>query len=82
MEKQAGEWLLTLENQSNTAALWVWLEAEKQDLRALDYAYFEDNYFCLLPNERRQVHVQWAGSSGADQKVLISGWNFPVQILG
>jgi beta-mannosidase len=72
------QWMVTLENRSGQSALWLWLSAEKPDLRAPGYAYFSDNYFCLLPGEQRQVQVQWSGES---QNLILSGWNIePVRL--
>src|SRR5215207_8978558 len=42
--------VLRLTNRGETSAMFVWLE-DARDLNAFGYAYFDDNYFCLLPGE-------------------------------
>jgi beta-mannosidase len=76
VEKTGKTWLVTLENTAASAALWLWLEAEKPDLRSPGCAYFEDNYFCLLPGEQRAIKVRWSGIPDAERKIRVSGWNF------
>jgi beta-mannosidase len=76
VEKNGKNWLVLIENSSDQAALGLWLEAEKPDLRAPGYAYFEDNYFTLLPGEQRTVRVRWSGIPEAGRLVRCSGWNF------
>ena len=75
--KEGYRWAVTLENHSAQMALWVWLEAEKADLRQPAYAYFDDNYFCLLPGEQREVQVEWSGMAEEARAISVSGWNFP-----
>jgi beta-mannosidase len=76
VEKNGKNWLVMVENTSDQAALWLWLEAEKPDLRAPGYAYFEDNYFCLLPGEQRTVRVRWSGIPDMARMIRCTGWNF------
>jgi beta-mannosidase len=66
--------LLTLNNSSKTAAMFVWLE-DARDLNASGYVYFDDNYFCLLPGESRTVRVTWKDVPVSERKLEISGWN-------
>ena len=69
---------ICLKNTGAQAALGVWLEDVKADLAdARCYAYFSDNYFCLLPGEQRAVQVRWMGAAAGEGSVRISGWNFP-----
>jgi beta-mannosidase len=81
VEKSGDEWQLTLENDSDSTALGVWLSALKPDLRAKDYAYFQDNYINLLPGERRSVQVQWSGGQ-ASRVIKVAGWNFEAKYVG
>jgi beta-mannosidase len=75
LTKDDGTWEVSLENESDQTALWLWLSAEKADLRAPDYAYFSDNYFCLLPGEQCRIQVQWSGQSSG---LILTGWNMEV----
>ncbi|HEY3473458.1 MAG TPA: glycoside hydrolase family 2 protein [Anaerolineales bacterium] len=68
------EHVLTLSNSGNSAAMFVWLE-DARDLNASGYAYFDDNYFCLLPGERRTVTVTWSDVPTNERTLEISGWN-------
>ncbi len=75
LEKTGKTWCVTLENTSDQTALWLWMEAEKPDLRAPGYAYFDDNFFCLLPGEQRTVRVKWSGVAEQNRAITLSGWN-------
>lgn len=75
VEKNGADWLVMLENTGRQAALWVWLEAEKKALREPEYAYFGDNYFCLLPGEQRKITIRWENLPEARRAVRAAGWN-------
>jgi beta-mannosidase len=64
---------VTLTNSGDTAAMFVWLE-DGRDLGAPGSAYFDDNHFCLLPNESRTVTVIWKDVL-ARERLEISAWN-------
>jgi beta-mannosidase len=68
------EYSLTLSNTGETAAMFVWLE-DARDLNASGYAYFDDNYFCLLPEESRTVTVTWTDVPAAERQLEVSSWN-------
>jgi Ig-like domain-containing protein len=68
------EQTLTVINRGDTAAMFVWIE-DTRDLSNSGYAYFEDNYFCLLPNEFRKIPVLWKDVPMEEQKLEISAWN-------
>jgi len=65
---------VTLTNDGETAAMFVWLE-DARDLNTPGYVYFEDNYFCLLPKESRTVTVIWTDVPMEDRRLEIAGWN-------
>jgi hypothetical protein len=54
--------------------MFIWLE-EARDLNAPGYAYFDDNYFCLLPKESRTVTVTWTDVPPEERRLEIAGWN-------
>jgi beta-mannosidase len=68
------EQTLTVTNTGETAAMFVWLE-DARDLKASGYAYFDDNYFCLLPAESRTVIVAWTDVPPEERRLEVSGWN-------
>jgi beta-mannosidase len=76
ISSQAGESerILTLTNTGATAAMSVWLE-DARDLNAAGYAYFDDNYFSLLPGELRTVRVTWIDAEAEEQRLEVSAWN-------
>lgn len=61
-------------NRGGVVAMFVWLE-DARDPRAPGYAYFEDNFFCLFPGERRSVNVTWKDVPAGDRRLEISAWN-------
>jgi hypothetical protein len=48
---------------------------DARDLNDSGYAYFDDNYFCLLPEESRTVTVTWKDVPAGERQLEISGWN-------
>ena len=69
-----GEQLLTLTNIGKTTAMFVWLE-DARDLNASGYTYFDDNYFCILPEESRTVMVIWTDVPASERRLEVSSWN-------
>ena len=74
ISSSSGEDVVTLTNKGEVAAMFAWLE-DARDLNASGYAYFDDNYFCLLPEESRTVRVTWQDVPADERTVEISGWN-------
>lgn len=68
------EQILTLTNTGETTAMFVWLE-DARDLNDAGYSYFDDNYFCLLPEESRTVTVTWAHVPAGERRLEVSAWN-------
>lgn len=68
------DWGLTVTNIGDVTALFVWLE-DGRELGEPGCAYFDDNHFCLLPGEARQIAVTWQGVS--DAWLDVRGWNTP-----
>ena len=73
-QAREGKQMVTLTNPGETAAMFLWLE-DGRDLDASGYAYFDDNYFCLLPDESQTVTVTWKDVPVAERRLEISGWN-------
>ena len=70
------ESIMAVTNNGQAAAMFIWLE-DARDLRAPGSAYFDHNYFCLLPGEERIVTVTWKDVPACDRRLEISGWNIP-----
>jgi len=74
------EHFLWLTNSGERTALFVWLEeARKPD--SPGYAYFDDNYFCLLPQESRTVRVTWKDIPVRERRLEVSAWNVERRLL-
>ena len=67
-------WLLTVKNAGDATALFVWLE-DSRALAATGCANFEDNHFCLFPDESRVIEVEWAGVTESERRLTVGGWN-------
>jgi beta-mannosidase len=68
------ESILTLFNGGDAAAMFVWLE-DARDLNTPGYAYFDENYFCLLPGESQSVTMTWTDVPDGERRLEISAWN-------
>jgi beta-mannosidase len=68
------EQILTVTNRGETAAMFIWLE-DTRDLNSPGYSYFEDNYFCLLPEESRTLTVTWTDVPAEERRLEVSAWN-------
>ncbi|HEX5810369.1 MAG TPA: glycoside hydrolase family 2 protein, partial [Anaerolineales bacterium] len=75
------EQMLTLTNNGEAAVMFLWLE-DAREVNASGYAYFDDNYFCLLPKESRTVRVLWKDVPADERLLEISGWNTEHLFIG
>ncbi|GAC1662926.1 MAG: glycoside hydrolase family 2 [Candidatus Acidiferrum sp.] len=74
---------VTLTNRGQVAAIQnkLTLENAKDGSRILP-AYYDDNYFSMLPGETREIEIQYAASAGSGTpRVSLRGWNLPQQNL-
>ncbi len=74
------DWWVTLRNAGSRAALFVWLE-DGRPRGGRGWARFDDNYFCLLPGEKRIVTVRWDGVPESERRLELWGWNTPRLLL-
>ena len=77
-EDSACRYEVTIRNESDTPALMIRLktnEAKNGD-RVLP-VYYEDNYFSLMPGERKTVTLEFAEKylSGGETALSVEGWN-------
>ena len=75
-----GEWhaVVTLENTTSTPALMVRLNivGAEDGLQFLPI-FYSDNYFALLPGEKKEVRVHWkdVDTRGNAPKLVVTGYN-------
>ena len=74
------EWIgtVTLENKNKVPAVMIRLNlVGRQDGKQILPAFYEDNYFSLMPGEKKTVTVRCyvADSRGNAPKVLVTGYN-------
>ena len=75
-EADGARFRVWVENPADDLAFFVHLALRNADSgeEALPVLW-EDNYFCLLPGESRQVAAVCAGLAGAPAVVTVDGWN-------
>ena len=68
---------VTLENASKTLAFFVKVKVNKGNGGEVLPIFYEDNYFSLLPGEKREISARYRSSdlAGATPGVEVSGWN-------
>jgi hypothetical protein len=81
--EDANEYRVTLRNPSKSLAFFVWLRlqdaATGQPVRP---AFYDDNFFSLLPGETRAVKIQFTDRLRfADTRLRLDGWNIQSQTL-
>ena len=79
-EIHGDEWRgsVVLENRSNVPAVMVRLNVVgKQDGDQILPMFYTDNYFSLMPGEKKTVSLRWydADSRGNSPEVIVSGYN-------
>ena len=79
-EIHGDEWRgsVVLENRSNVPAVMVRLNVVgKQDCDQILPMFYTDNYFSLMPGEKKTVSLRWydADSRGNSPEVIVSGYN-------
>ncbi|MBO4486448.1 MAG: beta-glycosidase, partial [Prevotella sp.] len=72
--------LVTLENPSFEPALMIRLNLKTADGEQVLPVLYEDNYFHLMPGEKRTIQVEWnpRDARGEIPDVEISGYNVPL----
>jgi len=68
---------VTIENPSKTLAFFVKVKVNKGKGGEVLPIFYEDNYFSLLPGEKREISARYRSSdlAGATPGVEVSGWN-------
>ena len=75
-----GTWSATvaLENSSNTPALMIRVNVlGAKDGEQILPMFYSDNYFSLLPGEKKTVNIHWkdVDTRGEQPKIVVSGYN-------
>lgn len=70
---------VTVKNPSQSLAFMVWLRLQNQaDAKPVRPAFYDDNFFSLLPGESRTVQIKFADRAAVDAakvRLLVDGWN-------
>ena len=68
---------VTVENPSKALAFFVKVKVNKGNGGEVLPIFYEDNYFSLLPGEKREISARYRSSdlAGATPAVEVSGWN-------
>ena len=75
-----GTWsaVSVIENKTSTPALMIRLNVvDGKDDQQILPVFYSDNYFSLLPGEKKEVRMSWRDEDtrGNEGKVLITGYN-------
>jgi hypothetical protein len=77
---------VTVRNPGSQVALMICLNVVRDDSAATRIlpAYYQDNYFSLLPHEEKTVDVAFEPGAldGVKPRVLVKGWNVEPGVLG
>jgi beta-mannosidase len=68
------EWQMTISNRGTQTAVGLWFQDERS-IAAKGYAYFDDNHFCLFPNETRTLICRWQDVPKQERHLSLSSWN-------
>lgn len=74
------EWRLSIANNGKVVALALWLDVVR-DVRAPGYAYYDDNFFHLMPGEEREIRVLWSGIPPSERCLSLQSWNAEEQVV-
>ena len=74
---------VTVENPGTSLAFFVHLKVNQGDGEEILPVIWEDNYFSLLPRERREVSATYAADQlhGTNPVVELQGWNVTPKIV-
>ena len=74
---------VTVKNTSKSLAFMVWLRMQHADTgKPVRPAFYDDNFFSMLPGESRLVRISFGDEAADPAKVrlLVDGWNIESQI--
>lgn len=70
--------VVTVKNPNRSLAFMVWLRLQHAaDAKPVRPAFYDDNFFSLLPGESRTVKIQFDDKSAnsKDVRLMVDGWN-------
>lgn len=70
--------IATVKNPSKNLAFLVWLRLQQADTnKPVPPAFYEDNFFSLLPGESRTLKIEFANATAEMKKtkLIVDGWN-------
>lgn len=72
----------TISNSSSAISFSTQLKLQQTDGRSINPAYYSDNFFCLLPGERKvvSIHFSKADLKGQGFKLVSDGFNVNKQV--
>jgi exo-1,4-beta-D-glucosaminidase len=73
---------VAVKNPTASLAFMVWLRLQQaEDAKPVRPAFYDDNFFSLLPGESRTISIKYADKATGSQKVqlLVDGWNIETQ---
>ena len=68
---------ISMSNPSSTVAFMIWLRLQDAATgKPIRPAFYDDNFFSLLPGEYRTVNVEYSGEIDPKQtRIVVDGWN-------
>lgn len=81
VEDRGDHLVLTLTNTGDHVALFLWLQ-DGRGVPVGGYVAFDDNHFCLLPDERRTISVEWHEVPSDERTLELRGWNSAAVVVG
>jgi exo-1,4-beta-D-glucosaminidase len=71
-----------IRNPSDSLAFMVWLRLQHADTgRPLRPAFYDENFFSLLPGESRQINIRFEQQNRAPVRLVVDGWNIRPQVF-
>lgn len=74
---------VTVKNPTSSLAFMVWLRLQQADCKPVRPAFYDDNFFSLLPGESRLVRIAFADKAAdpGQVRLLIDGWNAKKEVV-
>ena len=68
---------VTVSNPSPTIAFMIWLRLQDTKTgKPIRPAFYDDNFYSLLPGESRTVNIEYSGTIDPTQtRIIVDGWN-------
>jgi exo-1,4-beta-D-glucosaminidase len=81
-EKRENICVVSVRNPSPSLAFMVWLRLQQaSDSKPVRPAFYDNNFFSLLPGESRNINIHFAGNTPYATQLTLDGWNMERQIF-